>query len=138
MTTLQRFEVTQLIDFGHNQSANVTHGRDFTHGIAMVTWNVLECIQQMMGRIEAVDLRKNELNSGSTGQERLDFLFQCSEPDSVHSGPCILGIWKDFALYFSSSDAQWEDLSNGVSMVVVALVVVEILLFECEAHLWVH
>ena len=35
------------------------------------------------------------------------------------------------------ADAQWEDLSNGVSIVVVALVVVEILLFNCEGQIWV-
>ena len=33
------------------------------------------------------------------------------------------------------SDGQGEDLSNGVSIVVIALVVVEILFFECEGQL---
>ena len=54
MTTLQVFEVTHLIDFGHDRSTNVTRGRDFAHCIVMVTRNVLECIQQMTARIQAV------------------------------------------------------------------------------------
>ena len=90
--TLQLFEVTQLIDFGHDRSTNVTRSHGFAHCIPMVTQDVLECIQQMTARIQAVDQRKNELHSCSTDQERLVFLFQFSEPDFLHSGPCILGI----------------------------------------------
>ena len=55
MATLQQFEVTQLIDFGHDRPTNVTRGRDFAHCIAMVTQNVLECLQKMTARIQAVD-----------------------------------------------------------------------------------
>ena len=55
LTPLQLFEVTWLIDFGVDRSTNVTRGRDFAHCIAMVTRNVLECIQQMTARIQAVD-----------------------------------------------------------------------------------
>ena len=40
MTTLQPFEVTQLIDFALHRSTSVTCGRDFAHSITMVTWNV--------------------------------------------------------------------------------------------------
>ena len=40
MTTLQTFEVTQLIDFALHRSTSVTCGRDFAHSITMVTWNV--------------------------------------------------------------------------------------------------
>ena len=42
-------------------------------------------------------------------------------------------MFEKFAL-FSSLDAQWEDLSNGVSIVVATLVVVEVLLFECKGQ----
>ena len=116
---------------------SVTRGRNFAYCIAIVSWNVLECIQQMAARTWAVDWRKNELHSCSTGRERLVFLLHFSERDFLHSGPCklIIGIWKDFAVYFLSSDAQWEDLSNSVSTVVLALVVVEILPFESEGQL---
>ena len=76
MTVLQLFETTQLIDFGHDRPTNVTRSRDFAHCIAMVTRNVLECIQQMTAMIQAIDQRKSELHSCSTDQERLDFLFQ--------------------------------------------------------------
>ena len=40
MTPLQPFEVAQLIDFALDRSTSVTCGRDFTHSITMVTWNV--------------------------------------------------------------------------------------------------
>ena len=92
MTPLQPFEVTQLIDFALDRSTSVTCGRDFAHSITMVTWNVQKCIQQMTARIQAVDWRKNELHSCSTDEERLDFLFQFSEGDFLHSGLCILGV----------------------------------------------
>ena len=114
MTPLQPFEVTLLIDFALDRSTSVTRDRDFAHCITMVARNVWECIQQMTARVEAVDCRKNELYSCSTDEERLDFLFQFSERDFLHSGPCILGVRNGFALNFSSSDAEWEDLSNGV------------------------
>ena len=85
MTPPQLFEVTQLIDFTPDRLSGVTRGHDFAHCIAMVTRNVLECIQQKTARIQAVDWRKNEVHSCSTDQERLDFLFQSSEPDFLHS-----------------------------------------------------
>ena len=91
MTLLQPFEVTQLIDFALDRSTSVTCGRDFAHSITMVTLKRL-CIQQMTARIQAVDWRKNELHSCSTDEERLDFLFQFSEGDFLHSGLCILGV----------------------------------------------
>ena len=55
MTPLQPFEVTQLIDLALDWSTSMTRGRDFAHCIAMVTRNVLDCIQQMTARIQAVD-----------------------------------------------------------------------------------
>ena len=55
MTLLQPFEVTQLTDFAHDRSTSVTRGRDFAHCITMVARNVLECIQQMTARIQAVN-----------------------------------------------------------------------------------
>ena len=73
MMSLQLFEVTQLINFALDRSPSVTCGRDFAHYIAMVTRNILECIQQKTARIQAVDWRKNEVHSCSTDQERLLF-----------------------------------------------------------------
>ena len=55
MTPLQKFEVSQVIDFALDRSTSVTRGHDFAHCIAMVTQNILECVQQMTGRIQAVD-----------------------------------------------------------------------------------
>ena len=106
MTSLHVFEVTKLIDFGDDRSTNVKC--DFAHCIAMVIRNVLamECVQQMIARVQAVDWRKNELYSCFTDEERLDFLFQSSESDFLHSEPCILGVRENFALCFPSSDAQ--------------------------------
>ena len=78
--------------------------------------------EEKTARIQAVDWRKNELHSCSTDQEWLEFMFQSPERDFLHPGPCILGVWKRFALYNLPSDVQWEDLSNGVFIVLVALV----------------
>ena len=93
--------LAQLIDFGHDGSTNVTGGCSFAHCIAMVTRNVLECIQQMTARIQAVAHRNNELHSCSTDQERLVFLFQFSEPDFLHSNcypklstVCVCSLWR--------------------------------------------
>ena len=65
-------------------------------------------------------------------QMKNDWIFcycEFLERDFLHSGPCILGVRKGFALYLSSSDAQWEDLSNGVSILAIAQRVVEMFLF---------
>ena len=50
----------------------------------------------MTAKIQAVDWQKNELHNRSKEEERLDFLFQFSEGDFLHSGLCILGVWKGF------------------------------------------
>ena len=99
MTPLQLFKVTQLIDFALERSMSVTRRHDFAHCIAMVTRNVSECIQQRMTRVQTVGKRKNELHSCSTDRERLDFLFESSERDFLHSGPCILGVGKVLRYY---------------------------------------
>ena len=55
MTPLQPFEVTQVIDFALDRLTSVTRHREFAYCIAMVAQNILECVQQMMTRIQAVD-----------------------------------------------------------------------------------
>ena len=84
------FEVTQLIDFALDRSTSVARACDFAHFIAMVNRKFLECIrtEQITGWIQAVGWRKNELYGCSTEQERLDFIFQSSERDFLHSRPC--------------------------------------------------
>ena len=66
MTTLQLFVVARLIDFGHDRSTNVILGRDFAHCIAMVTPNVLECIQQILKSVGGVNHSDSDL--GETGK----------------------------------------------------------------------
>ena len=75
-------------DFTVEPSTRVSPGSDFAHCIAMVTRNVLQCMQHMTVRSQAFDSRKNELHSNSTGHER--FLRGSSKPD-FQPGPCSLG-----------------------------------------------
>ena len=103
--------IVPLIDFALDRSKRMTRGRDCAHCFAMVTQNVLECIQRMAARIQAVDKRKNELHSWSTDLERLHYLFQSSKRDFIHDH-VLLAFEKFFALYFLSFNSQWEDLSN--------------------------
>ena len=84
----------------------------------------------MTARIQAVDWQKNELHSCSTDEERLDFLFQFSEGDFLHSGLCVLGVFGDTFRRWMRNEKTFPTVSN----VVVALVVDEILLFECEGQ----
>ena len=55
------------------RSTSMGLDRDVTHYIVMVTRKGAECIQQMTARRQAVDSRKNDLRSCSTGQERSAF-----------------------------------------------------------------
>ena len=79
-------------------------------------------MEQMLARTQAINWQKNELHICSTDEKRWNLLFQSSEHDCVHSRSCFLGVSKGIVLNFLSSDAQWEDLSNGVSIVVILLV----------------
>ena len=68
----------------------------------------------------------------------IGFLFGFTTLDFLYSGQCSLRVWEGFTLYFSRLDAQWKDLSNGVSVVVIELVVVEMLPLSLKANflLW--
>ena len=82
MTPLQTFEVTKLIDLALDRLTSETRGRDFAYCIAMVTQNVLECMQQMTARIQAVDQWKKKTNFKAAPQTKNDWIF-CFSPWNV-------------------------------------------------------
>ena len=80
----------------------------------------------MAALTQALDWRKNDLHSCSIDDERLDFLFQFSKRDFLHSGPFIRGVYQILFVVRCAMKSR----SNSVCLVVIAIVVLEIFLFS--------
>ena len=83
MTPLQLFEVTQLIDFALDRSTRVTPGRNFAHCIALGTQNVLECIQQIDGKLGSKLSTSERTNFIAAPQTKNDWIFRFSHRNAT-------------------------------------------------------